>query len=75
MPYRGDSSWVVLFDVGTEGSITGISPASQSHFSFAWLHITHLFSEVVKAERQIVAGVQETPLAQVTMLCDQDLKF
>lgn len=42
--YRTHSSRVVLFDVGTKGCITGISPASQGCFSFIWLHVTHLFS-------------------------------
>lgn len=73
MPYRADSSWVVLFDIGTKGSITGLSPASQGCLSLIGLHVAHLLSQVVKAEHQTVAWVQKTSLAQVTMLGDQDL--
>lgn len=64
----------MLFDIGTQGGVAAISPAPEGRVYFVRLNVAYLFSKVVKAERQIVAWVQETTLTQVTVFCDQNLK-
>ena len=64
----------MFFDVGTQGRIAGISPAFRGRLALTWLHIAHLFPQMVKAERQMVTGVQETTLTQVAVFGDQNLE-
>lgn len=71
--HRAHAGRVVLFDVDAEGGVAGVSPAPQGGVAFVRLHVAHFFPQVVEAERQPVAGVEETTLTQVAMLCDEDL--
>lgn len=71
--YRADSARVVLLDIGPEGIVTGISPWSESCLCLMGLGITGLLPQVVKLEGQLVVRIKEAAIAQVSMLCYQDL--
>ena len=72
--YRADSAGIVLLHVGTQDSVAGFSPRAQGALSLTRLLVARLLPQVVEAEGQAVPGVQETALAQVAVLRDQDLE-
>ena len=72
-PYSAESTGIVLLDVGLEGAVTGISPGPEATLPLVWLGVTGFFPQVVKLKREPVPRVKKTPVAQISMFCDQNL--
>lgn len=72
--YGADATGVVVFDVGSQGGITGISPGSEAGLALVGLGVAGLFPQVVKLEGDFIVRVKEATITQISMLRYQDLQ-
>lgn len=71
--YSADTTGVVLRHVVFQGQLTGVSPRTEGLLTLIGLGITGLLSQVVKLEGDFVMRVKEASVAQVSVLCYQNL--
>lgn len=68
--YGADSGGIVLLDVGCDLGVHGTPPALQGAVHVMGSRVAGLLLQVVEPEGDLVLGVHEPVVAEVTMLCD-----
>lgn len=68
--YGADSVGIVLLDVGSDGGVHGTPPALQGALDLMGPGVAGLLPQVIKPEGDLVLGVQDAAVPEVTMLCD-----
>lgn len=68
--YGADSVGIVLLDVGSDGRVHGTPPALQGALDLMGPGVAGLLPQVIKPEGDLVLGVQDPAVPEVTMLCD-----
>ncbi len=68
--YGADSVGIVLLDVGPDGGVHSAPPALQGAINVLRPGVTGLLPQVVELEGDLVLGVQNPAVPEVSMLCD-----
>lgn len=68
--YGADSVGIVLLDVGSDLGVHSVPPALQGAVNIVGPRVAGLLPQVVKLEGDLVLGVQDPAVSEVTMLCD-----
>lgn len=68
--YGADSVGIVLLDVGPDGGVHGAPPALHGAIDVLGPGVTGLLPQVVELEGDLVLGVQNPAVPEVSMLCD-----
>lgn len=68
--YSADSTGIVLLDVGSDGGVHGAPPTLQGAVNVMRPWVAGLLPQVIEFEGDLVLGVQDPAVPEVTMLCD-----
>ncbi len=68
--YGADSIGIVLLDVGPDSRVHCAPPALHGAVDVMGPRVTGLLPQVVELEGDLVLGVQNPAISEVTMLCD-----
>lgn len=68
--YGADSIGIVLLDVGSDGRVHSAPPAFQGTVNVMGSGVAGLLPQVIVPEGDLILGVQDPSIPEVTMLCD-----
>lgn len=68
--YGADSTGIVLLDVGSDGGVHGAPPTLHGAINVMRPRVAGLLPQVIELEGDLVLGVQDPAVPEVTMLCD-----